>query len=142
MRKGHARAWGLLPVMAVQGLSHLALLWAGTGHLPPAGGAVKALLVGGAGASGVAFGATWPLVVILTSEIFGRTHLMKTYMLFDGFAGSVGAVRLASLLRSYVYEQAAKGSAATCYGQACFAPTHIVISSRCVGRRRLLQVCW
>ena len=32
---------------------------------------------------------------------------------------------------AFIYEQAAKGSAATCYGPACLTPTHIVISSLC-----------
>ena len=136
-RRGRARPWMLLGIALTMGLAHLALLWAGSGTL--GGGEQHALLVGASGAAGVAFGATWPMLVILASELFGRTHLVLNYLFFDGGCGSVGNLVIANLLSTIVYSRAMHGHAGAsgqCIGPACFGPTHAVEAFLCA-----LSVC-
>ena len=151
VRRGHARPWLLPPVTLLAGLSQLALLWAGSGALPAGGTGQHALLVGGAATGGVAFGAMWPMLVILASELFGREHLVINYLFYDGACGSVGTVLLANVLPSLIYQHAGRPTAAaaaatapdlaiisdeavaaaTCLGPRCFALTHIVVAGLC-----------
>ena len=130
-------------------------MWAAAGTLPAGGSAQQALLVGGSGLGGVSFGAMWPMLVILISELWGRTHLKDNYLFYDGGCAAVGNLLLANLLPSYIYERAeghqtnvsdtgVGDSARTlthaappalpppahlpgCVGLQCFGPTHTVI---------------
>ena len=76
----------------------------------------EALLIGGAALSGLGFGAMWPMLVVLASELFGRKHLMTNYLFFDGGCGSVGNILIANWLTTYIYEHAeAEQSNSTTY---------------------------
>ena len=84
VRHGLPRPWLLLLLCLTQALGHFGLLLAATPGVEAGGAAQQALLVSGAGMSGLAFGAMWPSLVILASELFGRSHLQTNYMFFDG----------------------------------------------------------
>ena len=43
------------------------------------------------GVSGLGFGATWPMLVILASELFGRKHLMLNYLFFGSVFASLAS---------------------------------------------------
>lgn len=158
VRRGRARAWLLLPIALTQGSAHLALLVAGSAQVAAGSAMQQALLIIGAGASGGAFGAIWPSLVILSSELFGRRHLMLNYLFYDGGCGCVGNLILANLLSSYVYEHAqseqrdaasahhldamsahralrvaaaSNGTSASCYGPDCFRTSHVVVIGLC-----------
>ena len=47
-------------------------------------------MLGGVGLVGLGFGMTWPLLVVLASELFGTTHLGTNYMFFNGICGGGG----------------------------------------------------
>ena len=79
---------------------------------------------------GVSFGAAWPLLVILVSELFGSAHLATNYTFYDGICGCVGSIAFGNYLPSVFYDRAASGG--TCTGAACFGPTHLIISMYCL----------
>lgn len=76
VRRGHARPWLLVLVVLCMAAGHLALLGAASEGMLAGSLGQQALLVGGAGLSGLGFGAMWPMLVVLASELFGRKHLM------------------------------------------------------------------
>ena len=92
--------------------------------------------------AGVAFGATWPHLVVLTSELFGSQHLSVNYMFYDGGCGCFGTVVLANLLPSAFYHttsstttQASAGTPGgegnACIGPSCFGTTHAIVATLC-----------
>jgi hypothetical protein len=84
--------------------------------------------------AGLAFGAAWPHVVLVTAECFGKTHLGANYGFFDGVCQAVGSLLLANLLPGYVYaahSDAVDGRESECYGRGCFAWAHGAIVGLC-----------
>jgi hypothetical protein len=109
-------------------VAQVALLFAA--RLPAESEEQSMLLQFGAGLCGLAFGAIWPHFVVLSSELFGSTHLSSNYMFFDGTAGAIGTLLLANALPSLIYQAASKGSL-DCDGPMCFGPTHAIIAGLC-----------
>ncbi len=44
--------------------------------------------------AGLSFGMVWPLMVLITGEVFGIRHVGANYMWFDGMSSAVGNVLL------------------------------------------------
>lgn len=130
VRRGFPRPLALGGIAALAATAHLALFAAA--YREDAGGPEQAtLLQFGAAVQGLAFGALWPHLMVLTSELFGSLHLSINYMFFDGMCASVGTLLLANALPAAAYRAAAKG-AQDCMGPNCFGPTHAVIAGLCV----------
>mmetsp|Transcript_9157 Transcript_9157/g.19827 ORF Transcript_9157/g.19827 Transcript_9157/m.19827 type:complete len:652 (-) Transcript_9157:123-2078(-) len=85
--------------------------------------------------SGVAFGMSWPLMVLCVGEFFGTTHVGANYMFYDGFTSAAGTFLLSKVVAQQVYEEhiephdngSDKNGGVTCYGIECFQKTHITI---------------
>ena len=86
-------------------------------------------LIAGVALAGAGFGATWTLMVVTVSELFGPDHMGSNYMLFDGMGAAVGNLGLAMLLSQSVYTAhiADPSRSETCLGAACFRETHLVV---------------
>ena len=86
-------------------------------------------LIAGVALAGAGFGATWTLMVVTVSELFGPDHMGSNYMLFDGMGAAVGNLGLAMLLSQSVYTAhiADPSRSETCLGAACFRDTHLVV---------------
>ena len=52
--------------------------------------------------SGAAFGMVWPLMVLVTGEVFGTANASANYMFFDGFTSAVGTLLLTKGLAQHV----------------------------------------
>merc|ERR1712194_454739 len=89
-------------------------------------------LLAGTALAGPAFGTIWPMMVVLSSELFGSRKLSQNYMIFDGCAGAIGTVCLGNFLVSFVYDQAPTNSDGNCVGEACFGPAHLCICALAV----------
>jgi len=98
--------------------------------------------------SGLAFGSVWPLMVLITGEIYGTAHVGANYMFFDGFTSAAGTFILSKVVAQQVYDShlnphySDADDGATCYGQKCFQMTHIVIavlSLICIGTSLVFQ---
>merc|ERR1712217_349160 len=79
---------------------------------------------------GYCFGALWPHLVVITSEIFGTRYLARNYMFIDGSMFLVGGFCLARLLTSSVYQAHAKQDG-QCVGASCFFLTHMLVIGLC-----------
>ena len=128
VRHGWPRPLFLVALAAGAAVAQVALLFAA--RLPAESEEQSMLLQFGAGLCGLAFGAIWPHFVVLSSELFGSTHLSSNYMFFDGTAGAIGTLLLANALPSLIYQAASKGSL-DCEGPFCFGPTHAIIAGLC-----------
>lgn len=110
-RRGMSRAWFVVASCVLMGLAQLGfLIGAVPGAIAGGSAAQSSLYTAASGGAGLAFGSIWPLLVVLTSEIFGSTHLPTNYLFYDGGCGSVGTVVLANLLPSSIYEMAGAGT--------------------------------
>jgi MFS family permease len=90
---------------------------------------IKPLFAFGVASSGIAFGAVWPLMVLIVGEVFGEAHLGGKYMFFDGCTGSIGAFVLSNIVAGEVYEPSSVLEASyKCYGPSCFRLTHAIIA--------------
>lgn len=128
VRHGWPRPLFLVALAAGAAVAQVALLFAA--RLPAESEEQSMLLQFGAGVCGLAFGAIWPHFVVLSSELFGSTHLSSNYMFFDGTSGAIGTLLLANALPSVIYQAASKG-ALDCEGPMCFGPTHAIIAGLC-----------
>lgn len=120
--RGVSRPFFLIVASCIAFLSQLILSIATT----------EPLFVFGVALSGIAFGAVWPLMVLIVGEVFGETHLGGNYMFFDGCTGSIGAFVLSNLVAGGVYEHSSSvllEDSYTCYGPSCFRMTHVIIAS-------------
>ena len=86
--------------------------------------------------SGAAFGMIWPLMVLITGEVFGTANMGANYMFYDGLASALGTLFLSKFVTQEVYEQNIETEDdRTCYGRNCFWGTHIItaiLSFTCV----------
>lgn len=81
---------------------------------------------------GMAFGMTWPLMVLIVGEVWGTRNHGANYMFFDGITSAVGTLLLSNFLSSFVYEsQIESENEITCYGIGCFQMTHVIIAALC-----------
>jgi hypothetical protein len=79
--------------------------------------------------SGLAFGMTWPLMVLVVGDVFGVGNHGANYMFFDGFTKAVGTLFLSEYVAGNVYENHVDpDDPLSCYGPACFRPTHLVVA--------------
>ena len=98
-------------------------------------------LYAGVTLSAAAFGSTWPLTVVITSELWGAKNHGSNYMMFDGGTAAFCTLLLAKLVAQTVYQShiadnpaGADGSGSgsssalghTCYGYDCFRATHLI----------------
>ena len=130
VRHGLPRPLFVALIAALAALAHGAF-YAASALMEPSSSFQAAALVGGAGASGLAFGAQWPHFMVVTSELFGSKHLPTNYMFVDGMSGAFGTMLLANVIPSRIYAAASDG-ANDCQGPECFAPTHLIISALCI----------
>ena len=119
----------LLLASLVSAASHFVLAATAT----PAGFALGCTL------SGFAFGMVWPMLVLLSGEVFGVANVGANYMFFDGFSSAVGTLLLSKFLAQEVYDEhidegrhggaaAADDDGFQCYGTGCFRASHAVVS--------------
>merc|ERR1712025_367638 len=94
-------------------------------------GGDDSLLIVGTLFAAAPFGAIWPLMVIIASELFGSEYLSQNYMIFDGCSGCFGSILIGDLLTSSVYEAAHKNAHGNCIGGQCFGVMHYVIMGLC-----------
>ncbi|KAL9189797.1 hypothetical protein ACHAXT_009472 [Thalassiosira profunda] len=89
--------------------------------------------------SGVAFGMVWPMMVLITGEVFGTRNLGANYLFFDGGASAVGTLLLSKFVAQEVYDEhiashGDPGMAPTddgefkCFGTECFRMSHMIVS--------------
>jgi MFS family permease len=80
--------------------------------------------------SGIAFGMTWPLMVLIVGDIFGTEHHGANYMFYDGFTKAVGTVLLSEYVAGNVYEAHVdkQEDSLSCFGPACFRMTHLIVA--------------
>ena len=86
--------------------------------------------------AGLAFGMVWPLMVLISAEVFGVAGAGQNYMFFDGVSSAGGTLLLTKFVASAVYDRHTDkqegADARTCLGRACFASTHWVVAGLCV----------
>jgi MFS family permease len=87
-----------------------------------------ASLFAGVVAAATAFGAVWPAMVVLVSELFGEAHLGGNYMLFDGCCSAVGALLFGKFIAEAVYDAHIPAGQSNCVGPECFRLTYVLIS--------------
>ena len=100
------------------------LLWFGprTGNM--------ALLYAGYCLAGVGFGGVWPLMVTISADCWGLTHLGANYMVFDGSTALVGSLVMGKLLPQAVYVANGGGkNHGGCLGAGCFGNAHLVLTA-------------
>lgn len=95
--------------------------------------------------AGVSFGMVWPMMVLITGEVFGNRHVGANYMWYDGMSSAVGTLLFSKFVAQEVYDEhiaksdvgdsdGATASAASdednfkCIGLDCFAMTHAIVS--------------
>ena len=77
--------------------------------------------------SGVAFGMVWPLMVLITGEVFGTLHVGANYMFFDGFSSAAGTLLLSKFVAQTVYDDHETDDN-KCFGTECFQLSHMIVS--------------
>jgi hypothetical protein len=103
-----------------------------TAHLTLGFARNKFFFVLGAALSGGAFGMVWPMLVLVTGELFGTSNVGANYMFFDGFTSATGTLFLSQVVAQRVYEKhidANSEDTTTCIGMACFRQTHLIIAA-------------
>lgn len=83
----------------------------------------------GVALSGAAFGMVWPLMVLITGEVFGPNNIGANYMFFDGFTSAAGTFLLSKVIAQGVYEEhTVDDEALMCYGADCYRTTHWIVA--------------
>ena len=89
------------------------------------------VFVAGATLAGIAFGMVWPLMVLITGEVFGPANVGANYMFYDGFTSAAGTLLLTKIIAQDVYESHINPDSedqTTCVGMACFQDTHMAVA--------------
>jgi hypothetical protein len=92
----------------------------------------EVLFVLGATLAGAAFGMVWPVIVLITGEVFGTRNVAANYMFFDGFTSAAGTLLLSKFVAQDVYEDHINANSPdpyTCIGTGCFRQTHMIVSA-------------
>ncbi len=103
-----------------------------TAHLTLGFARNKLFFVLGAALSGGAFGMVWPMLVLVTGELFGTGNVGANYMFFDGFTSATGTLFLSQIVAQRVYDKhidANSEDTTTCIGMVCFRQTHLIIAA-------------
>jgi MFS family permease len=80
--------------------------------------------------SGVAFGMSWPLMVLIVGEVFGVKHHGGNYMLYDGGTKALGTLLLGTYVAGTFYERhTTPENPLVCHGAACFRGTHWIVAA-------------
>jgi MFS family permease len=125
-RKGLARPAFLVVASIVSAAAHFSLAIATTEE----GFALGVTL------SGIAFGMVWPLMVLITGEVFGTLHVGANYMFFDGFSSAAGTLLLSKFVAQTVYDEHINENHGDpvnegnykCFGTGCFQLSHLIVS--------------
>ena len=105
-RRGRARPWMVAAIQLTMATAQLLFLLLASPACAHRSGAQSALILLASALGGLSFGAIWPHLVILSSEIFGSTHLTTNYLFLDGGGGAIGNVVLGALVPSIIYQRA------------------------------------
>jgi MFS family permease len=92
------------------------------------------VFVGGVTLAGVAFGMVWPLMVLISAEVFGIAGAGQNYMFYDGVSSAAGTLLLTKFVAQAVYDENTDPNGAdakTCLGMACFRTTHMIVAGLC-----------
>jgi len=123
--KGLARPAFLVVASIISAAAHFSLAIATTEE----GFALGVIL------SGIAFGMVWPLMVLITGEVFGTLHVGANYMFFDGFSSAAGTLLLSKFVAQTVYDDHINENHGDsvdegnkCFGTECFQLSHFVVS--------------
>jgi hypothetical protein len=81
---------------------------------------------------GAAFGSTFSLSVVVTSELWGLKNMGANYMVFDGFYQFVGTIGVAKVLVQTIYSHNLAADEHTCFGVQCFRGSHVIVSLMCL----------
>jgi MFS family permease len=95
----------------------------------------KWVFVFGVTLAGVAFGMVWPLMVLISAEVFGLPGAGQNYMFYDGVSSAAGTLLLTKFVAQAVYDENTDPNGAdakTCLGMACFRATHMIVAALCV----------
>jgi MFS family permease len=84
----------------------------------------------GAALAGAAFGMVWPLMVLISAEVFGVAGAGQNYMFYDGVSCAAGTLLLTKFVAQEVYEYNMDRSSGsqTCIGMACYQATHLIVA--------------
>ena len=91
---------------------------------------------------GLAFGSTWPLMVLSVSELFGAKHLGGNYMVFDGCCSALGTLGVSKFLAEAWYNEHTLPGAKDCYGTDCFQNAHVVMVGLALSSAATSFVLW
>jgi len=123
--RGYSRAWFACILCVAMAIGQLLFLVAA--HLTS--DARHFVFVIGSVMAGLSFGAIWPHLVVLASELFGSQHLSANYMFYDGGCGAFGTMVLANALPNLFYSNDPNSD--TCLGSHCYEGTHLCIIGLC-----------
>lgn len=118
---GVPRPFFLVVASLVGFLAHLALGFAQS----------QLMFVAGAALAGAAFGMVWPLMVLISAEVFGVAGHGQNYMFYDGVSSAAGTLLLTKLIAQKVYDVNTDPRGAdpkTCIGMGCFQSTHLIVA--------------
>jgi len=111
----------------------IAALLGASAHTVLASATSEVPFVIGVALSGLAFGMVWPLLVLVSQELFGTTNAGANYMFYDGSTSALGTVLLSNLVAQKVYddhivpdEDGNKGK--VCIGEGCFQTSHLIVA--------------
>jgi len=126
-----------------------AVVGMGAAHALLLGGSLEVLLYLGVCVGGLSYGAFWSLIPTLTGELFGMKVYASVYSSF-AMAVSLGSLLLSTELASSVYDAnilstppsppprsglslppSPPSVAKTCFGDACYRTTHLVVIGVC-----------
>lgn len=99
--------------------------------LPHFGGSIT-LVAGGAFLGGYSFGSMWPLMVVITSELFGSKNLPQIYMFYDGNGFFLSNIIFVRLLTGSVYQAHVPEGSNICIGSGCYFLSHLAVIGTCV----------
>jgi MFS family permease len=85
--------------------------------------------------SGIAFGMIWPLMVLISAEVFGVAGAGQNYMFYDGVSSAGGTLLITKFVAQAVYDHNTDPNGAdskTCIGMDCFQTTHMIVAGLCL----------
>jgi MFS family permease len=93
------------------------------------------IFVFGVTLSGIAFGMVWPLMVLISAEVFGVERAGQNYMFYDGVSSAGGTLLISKFVAQAVYDHNTDPNGTdskTCIGMDCFQSTHMIVSALCL----------
>jgi len=74
-----------------------------------------------------AFGFIWPMLVMITKELYGTKNHGRNYLFYDGICNAIGAVCIAKFLPQHFYRAHKEHDSNTCIGHDCFQATYLIV---------------